>query len=46
MLESSSNGGAIVHHNFDSSLMVEVKSKQRLDQALMELKEFGSRQVE
>ena len=38
-LESSLNGGAIVHHNSESSLVVEVKSKQHLDQPLMELKE-------
>ena len=30
-LEGSKNGGAIVHHNSESSLMVEVKSKQHLD---------------
>ena len=29
----------MVHHNFESSLVVEVKSKQHLDQPLMELKE-------
>ena len=34
-----SNRGAIVHHNSESSLVVEVKSKQHLDLALMELKE-------
>ena len=38
-LEGSPNGGAIVHHNSESSLMVEVKSKQHLDKSLMELKE-------
>ena len=38
-LECSPNGGAIVHHNSKSSLMVEVKSKQHLDKSLMELKE-------
>ena len=38
-LESSSDGGAIIHHNSESFLMVEVKSKQHLDLALMELKE-------
>ena len=38
-LESSLNRGAIVHHNTDSSLLVEVKSKQYLDQPLMELNE-------
>ena len=44
-LECSPNGGAIVHHNSESSLVVEVKSKQHLDLALMELKKIGSRQV-
>ena len=29
----------MVHHNFESSLVVEVKSKRHLDQLLMELKE-------
>ena len=38
-LEGSLNGGAIVYHNSDSSLVVGVKSKQHLDQSLMELKE-------
>ena len=38
-LESSPDRGAIVHHNSESSLVVEVKSKQHLDLALMELKE-------
>ena len=35
-LEDSPYGG-MVHHNFESSLVVEVKSKQHLDQPLMEL---------
>ena len=35
-----SGPGVIVHHNSESSLVVEVKSKQHLDQPLMELKEF------
>ena len=39
-LEDSSNGGFMVHHNFESSFVVEVKSKQHLDQSLMELKEL------
>ena len=39
-LESASNGGVVVHHNSESSLVVEVKSKQHLDLALMELKEL------
>ena len=38
-LEGSPNGGPIVHHNSESSLVVEVKSKQHHDQPLMELKE-------
>ena len=38
-LEGSPNGGAIVHHNSELILVVEVKSKQHLDLALMELKE-------
>ena len=38
-LESSPDGGGLVHHNSKSSLVVEVKSKQHLDLALMELKE-------
>ena len=38
-LEGSPNGGYMVHHNFKSSLVVEVKCKQHLDQTLMELKE-------
>ena len=42
-MESAPDGGAIVHHNSESSLVVEVKSKQHLDLALMDLKEsvFG-----
>ena len=38
-LESSMNGGSIVHHNSESSLVVEVKSKKHLDQPFMKLKE-------
>ena len=38
-LKDSPNGGFMVHHNSDSSLVVEVKSKQHLDPLLMELKE-------
>ena len=38
-LEDSPNSGLIVCHNFESSLVVEVNSKQHLDQSLMELKE-------
>ena len=38
------NSGFMVHHNSKSSLLVEVKSKQHLDQPLMELMElvFGN----
>ena len=38
-LEDSPNGGFMVHHNSDSLLVVEVKSKQHFDPLLMELKE-------
>ena len=38
-LEDSPNGGFMVHHNSESSLVVEVKSKKHLDQSLMELME-------
>ena len=38
-LEDSLNGGFMVHHNSESSLVVEVMSKQHLDQSLKELKE-------
>ena len=41
-LEDSSNGGFMVHHNSESSLVVEVKSTQHLHQSLMELKELAS----
>ena len=34
------NGGFVVHHNFESLLVVEVKSKQHLDKSLMEFKEL------
>ena len=37
-LDDSQNSGFMVHHNSESSLVVEVKSKQHLDQPLMELK--------
>ena len=36
--EDSTKGGSIVNHNFESALVVEVKSKQHLDPLLMELK--------
>ena len=35
-LEGFIYGGAIVHHNSESSLVVEVKFKQHLDKSLME----------
>ena len=35
--EYSPNGGFMVHHNSESSLVVEVKYKKHLDQPLMEL---------
>ena len=38
-LEDSPNGGFMVYHNLESSLVIEVKSKQHLDQSLTELKE-------
>ena len=41
-LDSSPDGGAIVHHNFESYLVVEVNSKQHLDLALMEFKDLFS----
>ena len=37
MNEIFSNGSVMVHHNTKSSLVVEVKSKQHLDQSLIEL---------
>ena len=37
-MESASDEGVVVHPNSESSLVVEVKSKQHLDLALMELK--------
>ena len=40
MFESSPDGGVIVHHNSESSLVFEVKSKKPLDRALMELKKY------
>ena len=36
-LEDSSNGDFITHHNSESYFMVKVKSKQHLDQSLMDL---------
>ena len=39
LVDDSQNGGFMVHHNSILSLVVEVKSKQHLDQPLMEWKE-------
>ena len=44
-LESFVDGGAIVHHNSKSSLVVELKSKLHLDLALMDLKESVIRKL-
>ena len=38
-LEDSPSGCFMVNHNFESSLVVEVKYKQHLDQPFMDLKE-------
>ena len=38
-LEDSPYGGFMVDHNSESSLVVEVKSKEHLDRPFMELKE-------
>ena len=38
-IEDSPIGCMVVHHNSELSLVVELKSKQPTDQALMELKE-------
>ena len=38
ILEYSPNGSFMVHHNYESSLVVEVKSKQHLYKPLMKLK--------
>ena len=38
--EDSSDGGFMVYNNSDSSLVVEVKSKQHLDKSLMDFKEL------
>lgn len=37
-LEYSPNGGFVVHHSSKSSLVVEVKSNEHLELALMEMK--------
>ena len=39
-IEDSLNGGIVVYHNSESSLVVKVKSKKHLDPLLMELKEL------
>ena len=39
-LEDSPNGGFMVYHNSDSSLVVDVESKKHLVPLLMELKDF------
>ena len=39
-IEYSLNGGVVVYHNSESSLVVEVKSKKHLDPLLVELKEL------
>ena len=44
--KSSSYGDVVVHHKSDSSLVVEEKSKQHLDLALIELKKLCSWQDE
>ena len=36
-LDDSPNGGFLVHYNSESSLVVDMKSKQHLDQTLIEL---------
>ena len=43
--EYSPNGVFIVHHNSESSLVIEVKSKQHLDKLLMELMESVLRKL-
>ena len=37
-IDDSLNGGVVVYHNSESSLVVEVKSKKYFDPLLMELK--------
>ena len=39
-IEDSLNGGVVVYHNSESSLVVEVKSKKHLNPLLIELKEL------
>ena len=38
-LEDSSNGGFMIHHNYEPSLVVLVMSKKHINQSLMELEE-------
>ena len=38
-IESYPNGGMVVHHNSESSLVFDGKSKQHLDSLFIELKE-------
>ena len=40
ILEDFPNCGFMIHHNFKSSFVVEVKSNQHIDPSLMELKEY------
>ena len=44
-LEDSLNCGFVVHNNFESSLVVKVKSKQHLDPLLPELKKSVLRKL-
>ena len=44
-LEIFLNGGFMVHYNSESSLIVELMSKQHLDKSLMELKESVLRKI-
>ena len=44
-LEDSPNSGVVVHHNFESYVVIEVKSKQYLDPLLMDLKESVLRKI-
>lgn len=44
-MEDFSNGVSIVHHNFKSSLVVELKSKKHLDPLLIKLKESVLRKL-
>lgn len=44
-LEDSPNGGFMTHHKSESSLVVEVESKQLLDQSLMKFNESVLRKL-